>query len=168
MNKFQSIAIISLLFLIFGVSSCQSPIPSLVGEYSYKISGQVSIGSAANQKLNDEIGVLTIIHDSDSTYILTFNALNDAVYYTTATCNGKEIVLENFQRTLSVTYSGENNSIFDNNSSTLFTNHFNVTISGSGSIYDQTIIFTLQHTGKELDSQQSIRGKDITMIAKKN
>lgn len=168
MSRFQFITANLVLITLLGFASCQSPIHTLTGEYSYKISGQVNIGNTSTCVLNDEIGSLNIIHKTDSIYILTFNTLNGGVYHTEATLSGKELTLDEFQRTLSVTYTENSDTFIGNATGSLYTDNFSITVRGNGILYDQTIIFDLQYSGKQLDKQQSLRGNNITLIAKKN
>ena len=76
--------------------------------------------------------------------------------------------LDEFQRTLSVTYTENSDTFIGDTAGSLYTDNFSITVRGNGILYDQTIIFDLQYSGKQLDKQQSLRGNNITLIAKKN
>ena len=65
-------------------------------------------------------------------------------------------------------YTYCSDTFIGNTTGSLYTDNFSITVRGNGILYDQTIIFDLQYSGKQLDKQQSLRGNNITLIAKKN
>lgn len=136
-----------LLLLLLPVVGCQNEIKYLEGTYSYKTSGKAVIdaGDSTNTVvLEDEIGAMEIIGQSDNRVILTFNQLAGSAYTTSATLNDSILTLVPFERV--ITYERKHD----------------VTVSGKGYIYGQTIVFDLQYSSDKLNADK------ITMIAKHN
>lgn len=132
-----------ILFALMALASCKDQVAQVSGSYSYKISGTTSIANGT-VALPDEIGALDIIRLDSVSALLTFNALSGPAYTTTATIEGKEITLEEYERT--VTYSALT---------------VPVTASGEGTIYDGTIVIDLHYASNNLDA-------DLVLLCKKN
>lgn len=154
--------------LILCLSSCESPLQTIVGEYSFKISGQVTKDGNQGIVLPDEIGAMEIIHLADSNYLLTFNTINGSAYTTQATKTGNQLDLQPFSRIVTLTYYTQESDILGGLIEITETEHFDTDIYGYGTIYDKTIEFKLQYSGEELTSSKRIKGNNITMLAKKN
>ena len=154
--------------LILCLSSCESPLQTIVGEYSFKISGQVTKDGNQGIVLPDEIGAMEIIHLADSTYLLTFNTINGSAYTTQATKTGNQLDLQPFSRVVTLTYYTQDSNILGGLIEITETEYFDTDIYGYGTIYDKTIEFKLQYSGEELTSSKRIKGNNITMLAKKN
>lgn len=154
--------------LILCLSSCESPLQTIVGEYSFKISGQVTKDGNQGIVLPDEIGAMEIIHLADSNYLLTFNTINGSAYTTQATKTGNQLDLQPFSRIVTLTYYTQESDILGGMIEITETEHFDTDIYGYGTIYDKTIEFKLQYSGEELTSSKRIKGNNITMLAKKN
>lgn len=154
--------------MILCLSSCESPLQTIVGEYSFKISGQVTKDGNQGIVLPDEIGAMEIIHLADSNYLLTFNTINGSAYTTQATKTGNQLDLQPFSRIVTLTYYTQESDILGGLIEITETEHFDTDIYGYGTIYDKTIEFKLQYSGEELTSSKRIKGNNITMLAKKN
>lgn len=154
--------------LILCLSSCESPLQTIVGEYSFKISGQVTKDGNQGIVLPNEIGAMEIIHLADSNYLLTFNTINGSAYTTQATKTGNQLDLQPFSRIVTLTYYTQESDILGGLIEITETEHFDTDIYGYGTIYDKTIEFKLQYSGEELTSSKRIKGNNITMLAKKN
>jgi len=132
-----------ILFALMALASCKDQVAQVSGSYSYKISGTTVIANET-VALPDEIGALDIIRLDSVSALLTFNALSGPAYTTTATIEGKEITLEEYERT--VTYSALT---------------VPVRASGDGTIYDGTIVIDLHYASNNLDA-------DLVLLCKKN
>ena len=156
------------------LTSCQKKgVPLFLGDYSFKISGEVEIQrvpspfdtvtpSTFTYVLPNEIGQLEISplnHKSDSV-IVVMNYLNGEVIVTHGRCDGQHISLEQFKRNnLRISIDGS----IDLKSKT--------TVFASGDIYNEnTIILNLTYWGKVTEGQVSynIEGDDIKMVASRN
>ena len=139
MKKFFTIAM-----LMLALVACRDQVQQVSGSYSYKISGKATV-NGISRNLSDEIGTLDIIHKTDSTALLTFNAMGGSVYYTNAKIKDKNIDMEVFSRRITQSI-GE----------------YDVQVIGSGKIYDGTIIFDLMYIGS------SLKADNLVMVCKRN
>jgi len=136
--------IVVFIVALLSFAACKDQVEQVAGTYSYKISGQVSI-LGVEQGLTDEIGAMEVLPGTTNSAVVTFNALRGPAYYTTARINGKQIVLNPFERTI-------RQSAVD----------YGVTVSGSGTIYDQTILINLRYTGTAMNADS------LVLLCKKN
>ena len=134
--------LISLLSLLF--TGCQEQVRAIVGTYSYKISGQVTVDDET-KALPEEIGAMDLLRVDATNAILTFNALKGPVYTAEAEINNNEIDLFTFERNI-----------------TIGLNDYHIFVTGTGTVHDNTIIFTLDYTGNDISSDQ------VTLLCKKN
>ncbi|MBR1877702.1 MAG: hypothetical protein IJ814_01725 [Paludibacteraceae bacterium] len=132
------------LLVMLACMACRNQVEQAAGTYSYKISGRVTV-LGVEQALTDEIGTMEILPNTTNSAVVTFNALRGPAYYTTAKINGKQIVLNPFER--EVTQSAV---------------EYGVTVSGDGTVYDQTILITLRYSGTSLNADS------LLLLCKKN
>ena len=162
---------------VLGLNSCRKGGVSLfAGDYSFKTSGEVSITATANinddnliipavlnASLSNDIGQLNISasDNSNDEVIVIINYLNGDVITTTGTCDGKTIILNDFQRnTLPVSV----NIPFSSGSTY-------ITVSAIGQMYDNDmIVFDMSYRGQATvwPLTYSISDKDIQMVAYRN
>lgn len=154
--------------LILCLYSCESPLQTIAGEYSFKISGRVTKDANQGVALPDEMGAMEIIHLVDSSYLLTFNTINGSAYTTQAVLTGNQLDLQPFSRVITLTYHTQESDILGGLIEITETEHFDTDVYGYGTIYDKTIEFKLQYSGEELTSGKRIKGNNIIMLAKKN
>ena len=140
-----------ILLALTALVSCKDPVEQLSGSYSYKISGTAIFGNDTTS-LSEEIGAMNLIHLSEDSALLTFNALLGPVYATKAKLVGKSITLEPYKRNISH-----------------LTRNYSVTASGQGEVYDgkiQTILVTLSYVGDTVRADSLTVGTDsLTMRA---
>lgn len=165
-NKSFAYGFLFLINLCF--TACESSLPSIIGEYSFKLSGQVIKDTTQGIVLPPEIGTMEIIHRNDNNFRLTFNTINGDVYTTNATLSDNQLDLQPFTRTITITYHAQDSDILGGLIEWTETEHYNTEVYGYGTVYGQTIEFTMQYSGKELDGNKQIKGNNIIMIAKKN
>lgn len=126
--------------------SCQDQVGQLSGTYSYKISGSVVIDGDTSV-LSDETGAMQLLRVNSDSALLTFNALLGPVYTTSARINGKQIKVLPYERNLT-------HRLMD----------YTITGSGDGTVYDETIVFSLQYS----DTTADLKAEKLTMVCKKN
>lgn len=132
------------VLMAFVLTSCQDAVKQVAGTYSYKISGQATI-DGDQVRLTDEVGALELIPIDSITALVTFNALSGPVYTTQAEIHADQITLSTYERDLTVNLTD-----------------YHLTASGSGTIYDQTILINLQYEGEDFSADQ------LTLLCKKN
>lgn len=149
------------LFLVAGMAAfvaCQpkqvEPEPDavdrIVGNYSYKISGEAEIDSVS-VRLADEIGALEIVRVDSVNALVTFNELAGSAYYTYLEVGEKELKLKPYERILSVKL-----------------NNYAISVSGKGVVYDNTIVFDLSYTMQHPDTINQLSAEKLTLLCKKN
>ena len=162
--------------IMIALTSChKSGVSLFVGDYTFKTSGEVSIMAEAtidssditipaslNIDLSNDIGQLNIsTYDKKNDKVsVVINYLSGDVVVTTGTCNGQDIELDEFRR-----------SILPVSISTLFSSNFYIKVSATGRIYDDnTIVFNMKYNGKAAIGSVTykIKDKDIKMVAYRN
>ena len=150
------------------MASCSDPVQSRMGGYSYQIAKQeVTIDDTVSIVLTGEMGSLQMEQVKNDNILLTFNSLKGDVYTTTGRIDDDEIVLQPFERTLSVTYTVTQEDLLRPVDKTV-NETYNIEVSGGAEMHDETIHFTLQYRGTGVSNDKQIVGEDILMVAKKN
>lgn len=174
-KKNNRIAIIRSLLIAFSclvMMSCnQITIGEIVGTYSYKSSGIVTISdnsSTYDASIDNIIGTLDVkkLPKGDSV-LLVFNELNSDVVTVRAQVQGDSIFFDPYQKVYTITTTSTN--IFQVGSTT--TSKYLVTLYGYGVVMDNSLIFYQRIlSGKVLQTgkTQSIRSNNIKTVAKKN
>lgn len=158
------------------MSSCRkSGVNLFVGDYSYKTSGevtltaeavinnnQITVPAAMNASITNDIGQLNIsVYDKDFDEVLVvINHMNGEVVTTTGTCDGNTIVLDAFQRnTLPISI----NTLLSPNSTY-------ITVSGTGRMYDDMIVFDIAIKGKTTIGSvtYNIKNNNVKTVAYRN
>lgn len=150
------------------LSACESTWQTIVGEYSFKVSGQVTKDATQVYSLPNEIGAMDVIHLQDSTYLLTFNTINGEAYTTKATLSNNQLDLYPFSRIVTITYHSKESDIWGEIIDITETEEYQTDVYGYGNVYGETIEFKMQYSGTELGGNKQIKGNNITMLAKKN
>lgn len=156
------------LIMLCTTTGCESSLPSIVGEYSFKVSGQVIKDTTQGIVLPTEMGSMEIIHLNDDHFLLTFNTINGSAYTTKAILSNNQLDLQPFNRTITIMYQAQDSDILGGIIEWTETEHYNTEVYGYGTIYDKTIEFTMQYSGIELNGNNKIKGNNIVMLAKKN
>ena len=126
------------------LTSCQDKIEQVTGSYSYKVSGTAVVDSSS-VALRDEQGAMELIRVEGENVLLTFNALRGSAYATKGTLSDQTLTLQSFDKSVSAGI-----------------NEYNVTVTGTGTVYSNTILFDLTYESEELTAEK------VTMICKKN
>lgn len=165
-NKYLQLSL--LIGCIALMVSCSDPVKSRMGGYSYQIAKQeVTIDDTVSIVLTGEMGSLQMEQVKDDNILLTFNSLKGDVYTTTGRIDDDEIVLQPFERTLSVTYTVTLEDLLRPIEKTL-NETYNIEVSGGAEMHDETIHFTLQYSGTGVSNDKQLVGEDILMVAKHN
>lgn len=150
------------------MASCSDPVKSRMGGYSYQIAKQeVTIDDTVSIVLTGEMGALQMEQIQEDSILLTFNSLKGDVYTTTGKIDNDDIVLQPFERPLSVTYTVTQQDLLRPVDKTL-NETYNIEVSGGAEIHDETIHFMLQYNGAGVSNDKQLVGEDILMVAKKN
>lgn len=167
-------AILILICGLIALSSCKkSGIDAFRGDYTFKSSGEVFLQREPSGEPNDlpvtfdytlpnEIGQLEIrtLDDKENTVVVVMNYLNGEVIVTQGTCEGQEIVLEEFQR----------NALKVSIYSYVSTNCV-INVNATGHIYDDsTIVLDMVYDGTATIANLNyrLRGNYIQLVASRN
>lgn len=157
---------IGIISILLSLNACEEIQKELIGEYHYQVSGHVVLNDVRDLILNPEKGNLEIIKKDATTLMLIFFAEDGNTYTTTATIEGEVLVLAPFYKLLPVNYYTHESTLLSGTISVLHEENYQVVVYGMGELYDDTIIFSLQYSGEELNSGTKLIGKNITLIAK--
>lgn len=157
MKKFFQFSL--LLSIVWFATACSDAVRPFVGDYSYKISGTVTV-DGKTKVLSTEQGSLQLVRKDKNTVLMTFNELGGDVYTATGYISDSHISFTDAKRTLHIAYTGE--------SSVASVQYFDLTVAGEGEIQNETIVFGLTYYGEGLNDGTTLTGKDIVCVAKQN
>lgn len=157
---------IGIISILLGLNACEKNYNTLVGEYHYQVSGHVTLGGVRDLIIDHETGSLEIIQKNATMFMLIFFAEDGNTYTTNATVEGEGLVLDPFYKLLPINYYTHESTLLSGTVSVLHEENYQVVVYGMGELYDDTIIFTLQYNGEELNNGTKLIGKNITLIAK--
>lgn len=195
MKYFKSILFTGIVALSF--TACTDDIKPVLGTYSYKISGKATIDDTISVALDDEMGALEILRKDDDKMLLTLNTMGSDVCAASGVIDGTDITLDPFTHQISVTYKTSvldtivlrqadttiterpfpfpNDTVITPARDTVlsverpFTKSYEVTVTGTGEVYDETILFTLFYSGQGIeDTESRLVADNLTMVAKRN
>ena len=176
--------------VILVMASCSDTvgIRCIKGGYRYKTTGQVTLkenytgatsADTIRLNLNNESGDLDIIslHDEDS-LLITLDQQNGNVCSTRGILDGNTIHFAPYTRTLSIPtettkYDTFRIGIFPFQRDSIVsyqihkTEVFDITVSGYGQTFDNTLLFYLNYKGRSQSSERTLSGTGIRMQAKK-
>ena len=158
---------IGIISILLGLNACENSYNTLVGEYHYQASGHVTLGGVRDLIIDHEKGSLEIIQKDATTLMLIFFAEDGNTYTTHASIENKNIMLDPFYKLLTVNYYTHESTLLGGTSNVLQEENYQVAVYGTGELFANTIILTLQYKGEELNSGTTLVGKNITLIAKK-
>ena len=185
----------SKLIILLGAVLCMmacsdsGDVRSAKGAYRYKTTGKVTLeenfagatkADTLVANLDNESGALEVVslHNGDS-LLLTIDQLNGDVIVTRGKMNGKRLNFNAYTRTLEVpldvTYYDTVSigvGILTKDTIIPYTRHeyevFDITVQGFADVYDNNLVFTLDYNGKSQSTERTLRGKNISCLAKKN
>lgn len=155
--------------LLAGLAGCD-PAVKMAGEYSYKLSGKVTIDDA-DYTLSNEQGTMDMLRKTDGDMLLTFSQLRGGVYTAEAEINDTLLTLYPFERTVSIVFTVPDTTFVLGDTIVRdkeVTETFDVEVTGVGTLYKETIVFDLYLNGESQVSDARLTGDNILMVAKKN
>lgn len=169
MKKFLiSACILSIMILL---TACNRGERNLIGDYSYKLSGDVILTDADGQETHHFIhrnGQMNVLKDKSrkSGLLITMNEMNGGCYTIMADIQGDTIVLSPYEFSTNIIVADDFPSIGSDNNTSLV---YRVRASGSGRCNDQILILCEQWSGTQSgDASVTLRGPEMTILAEKN
>ena len=152
--------------ILLGNISCQRGTRSLLGDYSYKISGEVTItsdnGEVTHLMVNKR-GQMNILRDyiSDGHVTITLNESTGGAYYCSALVKGDSLIVEPHSFSTNI-ITGDNINPLQENSSLVFS----IVASGKGIHNGDIILIEEQWSGTQ--GAQRLEGGKMLLLAEKN
>lgn len=156
-------------------SSCKKEIKAFLGDYSYKVSGQVCL---ITPQLLDEssydttyqvishIGQMHIMPDNNlggNNLLVTMSEMNGAANTIHATVKNDSIFFEPYEYSTTLSFASAIGS------SATLTHVYQVKTAGKGIVNDNMIMMEQQWTGcRTEDSRATISGPKMTIVAEEN
>ncbi len=156
---------------MLGFCACDKGKQSLVGDYSYKLSGELALTDSAGTVTyqlfhrNGQMNVLKDKYQKDR-YIITMNEMNGGCYTATATRKGDSLALAPHEFTTHlVTLSSLPFPAQEESSSIVY----RVRAEGGGVLNDGMLLLTETWSGSQSGAPQVLlSGQKMTIIAEKN
>lgn len=155
--------------ILFCNVSCQRGVRSILGDYSYKISGEVAVtdenGDVTHLMVNKR-GQMNILRDyiSDGHVTITLNESTGGAYYFSALVKGDSLLVDPHSFSTNI-ITGENINPLQENSSLVFS----IVASGKGIHNGDIIMIEEQWTGTQSSNDaQQLEGRKMLLLAEKN
>ena len=186
--KSKIIVLISIMSVLVSCSDTGA-VRDVQGAYRYKTTGKVVLeenypgatkGDTLVANLDNESGTLDVVslHDGDA-LLLTFDQLNGDVMATQGTTDGSRLQFTPYTRTLEVPTTVKyfdtlhiglglliQDSVIVRERNEYET--YDITVNGYADVYDNTLIFKLNYSGRSQTTERTLRGAGITSLAKRN
>ena len=165
MKKILIICTLATAMLLCCVS-CQRGTRSLLGDYSYKISGEVTItsddGEVTHLMVNKR-GQMNILRDhiSDGHVTITLNESTGGAYYYSALVKGDSLIVEPHSFSTNILTSDNINPLQENSSLV-----FSIVASGKGIHNGDILLIEEQWSGTQ--GAQRLEGSKMLLLAEKN
>lgn len=171
MYKKQLFVILSVMLLVF--SACQREARQLVGDYSYKLSGDVVIMDADGSETHHfvhRVGQMNVLRDKSSKtgFVVTMNEMNGGCYTFQAELSGDTLVLPPYTFTTTILSSdGIDISIIDQDENPTMV--YTVKASGSGRMNGNMLILRESWNGQQTGNPTvTFRAPEMMILAEKN
>lgn len=160
----KTISCVAFLAIILMLSSCNKAVDPLVGDYSYKTSGSVSVQTATDtttHQLNETYGQMNIINlHSDDSIMIVMNEWEGKVYTVKCIAHEGGYVIPQYVKHVQI------------NGLSSINNKYDVYASGTATIYDKkTIVINETYTGiihPDFSDTALVEGNSILTIAQRN
>ena len=168
MKKILIICTLATAMLLCNIS-CQRGVRSILGDYSYKISGEVTItdedGEVTHLMVNKR-GQMNILRDylSDGRVTITLNESTGGAYYCSALIKGDSLIVDPHTFSTNILTSDNINPLQENGSLV-----FSIVASGKGIHNGGIIMIEEQWSGTQSSNDaQRLEGRKMLLLAEKN
>lgn len=152
-------------------SACQREVKPFLGDYSYKLSGEIAItdtdGTISYHFIHRN-GQMNILQEKSQSnrLTITLNEMNGGCYTLSATVKGDSLLLDPHEFNMNI-LTQEGSSIFDSdNTSSLV---YRITASGCGIRNDKMLMLDEAWSGHQSGNESiAISGPEMKIIAEKN
>ena len=162
------VILLSVLALALTACNQKDEVNSLIGNYTYKVSGVVSVDTVGDIHLTPETGTMSITStDKDHEVIMSFNHNGGDAYDIRANVTTDSIYIHPMHRYIDVEVAQDTLAL-----GTITHRHetFDVLVSGSGHMLSNgDVSFNLTYSGKAINNPaEQLNGKNIFLHSKRN
>lgn len=154
-------------------TACNREARQLLGDYSYKLSGEVVVVDDAGKETHHFVhrnGQMNVLRDksSKSRFVVTMNEMNGGCCTFSAELNGDSLVLQPYAFTMTI-ISTEGIDFPNLNQEESPNIVYSVTASGSGWVNGNTLIVKEVWTGQQSGNPSvTLRASEMMILAEKN
>lgn len=153
------------------ITSCNREIKQFTGNYSYKLSGEVSIvddDGEVSYRLVHKNGQMNILEDKSQAnrLIITMNEMNGGCYTISATVKGDSIVLLPYEFSTNILISDSPDLFSDDDTPSIV---YAICASGGGQLNDDILMIDEQWSGHQSGNDAVLlNGPKMKIIAERN
>lgn len=167
----RKIVAVCFMALLLAVTSCQRGVEPFLGDYSYKLSGEVALTDAdghVSYRLIHRNGQMNILEDRNAgdRLLITMNEMNGGCYTMSATVKGDSLLLEPYEFNVNI-LTQDGTSIFDSDSEASLV--YRIVSSGRGVLNGKMLVLDESWSGHQSGNEElSLSGPQMKIIAEKN
>lgn len=167
----RKIVAVCFIALLFAVTSCQRGVEPFLGDYSYKLSGEVALTDAdghVTYRLIHRNGQMNILEDRNAgnRLLITMNEMNGGCYTMSATVKGDSLLIEPYEFNINI-LTQDGTSIFDSDNETSLV--YRIVSSGGGMLNGKMLVLDESWSGHQSGNEElTLSGPQMKIIAEKN
>lgn len=167
----RKIVAVCFIVLLLAVTSCQREVKPFLGDYSYKLSGEVAVTDSdgtVNYYLVHRNGQMNVLEDKtgSSRLLITMNEMNGACYTMSATVRGDSLILDPYEFTINI-LTQEGSNIFDSDNSASLV--YRISSTGGGFLNDKILILNEVWNGYQSGHPNVVlHGPEMRIMAERN
>lgn len=149
--------------VLLTLTACQKDVHQFVGDYSYKISGSMTVDGLLgvyDKMLTPRIGQMNIlpVNGSDKQRVMiTMNDSGGRAYVCYGTVSGNTLIIDTYTFSTELFLEAGENGVY------------NMQASGSGELTDDVLVINETWHGVKTDNRGvTVQGDDILIVAKRN
>ncbi len=158
-----------MMVLCVVLTSCNGKVRSFVGDYSYKLSGDVVFTDSEGEEVHSvqsqrgQMNILRGKRGECGNVVITVNQMDGSVYSFNATVKGDSLILDEHDCEM------EFSSLSTDPDLTQVKRPYKVHVSGRGILHDNMLILEERWTGKRTDgSSNTLVSNKINVLAEQN
>ena len=163
--------LLSILALLLTVTSCHRESKPFLGDYSYKLSGEISTVNdegTVSYRLIHKNGQMNILEDKTQSnkLIVTMNEMNGGCYTITATVRDDSLLFDPYEFSTNILMT-ENTSLFDQETASSIV--YSIKSTGKGVLNGDMLLLEETWNGHQSGNEACIlTGPEMKIIAERN
>lgn len=170
-KNMNRLTLFALMALVVVFASCNRETKRFTGNYSYKLSGEVSTVNdegTVSYRLIHKNGQMNILEDKTQSnkLIITMNEMNGGCYTITATVRGDSLLFDPYEFSTNILIT-ENTSLFDQETASSIV--YTIKSSGSGVLNGDMLLMQETWNGHQSGNESCVlTGPEMKIIAERN